>query len=55
MLNLANKVKTSFNAFRILMRKYSVNIEAADPQLKNNEELVKILAMFEESWTLAKS
>jgi len=30
-LNLANKVKTSFNAFRILMRKYEVNIEAADP------------------------
>jgi hypothetical protein len=40
---LAKKVKTSFNAYRILIRKYGKNIELADPQLKNNIELVKVL------------
>ena len=54
MQTLANQVKQSFNAYRVLTRKYSVNIELADPQLKNNEELVKVLQMFENTWSLAK-
>ena len=33
---LAEKVKTSFNAYRILMQKYQQNIETVDPELKNN-------------------
>jgi hypothetical protein len=53
-VQLANKVKISFNAYRVLIRKYSKNVEMADPQLKNNVELVKVLQIFENSWSLAK-
>ena len=51
--DLADKVRTSFNAYRVLMQKYQKNIEIVDPQLKNNEELIKVLTLFEESWGLA--
>lgn len=48
-------MKTSFNAYRVLMQKYKKNIEIVDPQLKNNAELVKVLTLFEESWGLASN
>ena len=39
---------------RILVKKYSENIEVVDPQLKNNSELVEILCDFEKTWSLGK-
>jgi hypothetical protein len=51
---LAQNVKTSFNAVRLLGRHYKNNIEMVDPQLRKNEELVKVLKLFEDSWSLAK-
>jgi len=44
---LAEKIKTSFQAFRSLLRKYDENIEGVDPQLKNNADLVDVLCEFE--------
>lgn len=37
--------------FRTLLKKYELNIEVVDPQLKNNVELVEILVEFENTWT----
>ena len=37
--------------FRNLLKKYELNIEVVDPQLKNNVELVEILVEFENTWT----
>jgi hypothetical protein len=34
------------------MCRYSENIDALDPQLKNNNELVEIIEIYESSWTL---
>ena len=34
------------------MCRYSENIDALDPQLKNNKELVEIIEIYESSWTL---
>lgn len=51
---LAEQIKKSFIAFRILMRKYQENIELVDPQLKNNQELVDALIHFEKSWSKGK-
>ena len=52
--NLAEKIKQSFLALRLLFRKYSLNIEIVDPQLKNNPELVNYLVSFESSWERGK-
>ena len=38
----------------MLLRKYSQNINAVDPQLKNNKELVELIEIYESSWTLGK-
>lgn len=40
--------------FRMLVRKYSVNIEVVDPMLSNNQELVDVMVDLEKSWSLAK-
>ena len=40
--------------YRQLMRQYQTNIELVDPQLKNNEPLVKVITDFENSWSLAQ-
>ena len=53
-IELADKVKTTFNAYRVLMQKYQKNIEVVDPQLKQNAELVEVLTLFEDAWGLAK-
>ena len=52
--NLAEKIKQSFLALRLLFRKYSLNIEIVDPQLKNNPDLVNYLVSFESSWERGK-
>lgn len=41
--SLAEKIKNSLTEFRKLVRKYELNIEVVDPQLKNNVELVEVL------------
>lgn len=51
---LARNVKTSFNAVRLLSRQFNNSIETVDPQLRKNEALVKVLKMFEDSWSLAR-
>jgi len=43
---MANKIKSSFMDIRLLLRKYDENIEVVDPQLKNNQDLVKALVNF---------
>lgn len=52
--NLAEKIKQAFIGLRMLLRKYSQNIEIVDPQLKNNPELVEALVSFESSWERGK-
>ena len=52
--NLAERIKQAFTGIRMLLRKYSQNIEIVDPQLKNNPELVEALVKFETSWERGK-
>lgn len=54
MVSLADRIRQSFNGLRLLFRKYEHNIEAVDPQLKNNAELVEALVKFENSWEKGK-
>lgn len=49
--SLAERIKTTFVDFKLLLRKYDQNIEVVDPQLKNNLELVDCLSEFENSWS----
>eukprot|EP01022_Parablepharisma_sp_SALTPOND_P015721 TRINITY_DN224_c0_g4_i2.p1 TRINITY_DN224_c0_g4~~TRINITY_DN224_c0_g4_i2.p1 ORF type:complete len:440 (-),score=41.77 TRINITY_DN224_c0_g4_i2:259-1578(-) len=51
---LADQIKKSFQELRLLFRKYDANLEAVDPQLKNNPDLVKALVYFEKSWEKGK-
>lgn len=52
---LAKGVSSSFMTYRQLIRQYQTNIELVDPQLKNNEPLVKIITEFENAWSIALS
>ncbi|OMJ79874.1 hypothetical protein SteCoe_20020 [Stentor coeruleus] len=52
--NIANKISKSFEGLRELLRKYELNIEIVDPQLKNNPDLVEALISFETSWERGK-
>ena len=54
MRNLAFKIKNSVLSLRLLLRKYSKNIEEIDPQLKNNKKLSKLLFNFENKWEQGK-
>lgn len=47
---IAEKIKSSFNDFRQLMKKYDENIEIVDPQLKNNPDLVECISKYENFW-----
>ncbi|CAI2359023.1 unnamed protein product [Moneuplotes crassus] len=51
---LYNEIIDSFNCLRLLLSKYSENIEIVDPQLKNNQELVDCVTKFEDSWSKGK-
>ena len=51
---LADKIRQSVRCFRVLLRKYSENIDALDPQLKNNKELCEVIEVYENSWTLGR-
>ena len=37
---LADKIRETITCFRMLVKKYSENLDAVDPQLRNNQELV---------------
>ena len=54
MRNLAFKIKSSLYKLRLLLRKYSNNIEGIDPQLRNNKDLAKALYNFEVKWEQGK-
>jgi hypothetical protein len=47
---LAEQIKITFNNLRLLLRKYSANIEMVDPQLKNNADLADTLLSLEKAW-----
>lgn len=51
---LADKIRQSVRCFRALLRRYSENLDGVDPQLKNNKELVEVLEVYENSWSLGK-
>jgi len=52
--HLAENIKKSFIKLRELLRKYEKNLDAIDPQLKNNNDLVECLIFFENSWEKGK-
>ncbi len=52
--HLAENIKKSFQKLRELLRKYEKNLDAIDPQLKNNNDLVECLIFFESSWEKGK-
>ena len=52
---LANEVLGSYDAYRALMREYQSNIELVDPQMRNNEPLVKVVSDFENAWSIAQN
>ena len=52
--HLAENIKRSFNKIREILRKYEKNLDAIDPQLKNNSDLVDILIFYENSWEKGK-
>ena len=37
------------------MREYQTNIELVDPQMRNNEHLVKVVSDFENAWSIAQN
>lgn len=51
---LAENIRTSFMNLRLLFRKYDNNIEVVDPQLKNNQDLVNALLLYEKYWERGK-
>jgi hypothetical protein len=51
---LADKIKQSLRCFRVLLRRYSENIDAVDPQLRNNKELTELVEIYENAWSLGK-
>jgi hypothetical protein len=52
--HLAEGIKKSFNKLRELLRKYEKNLDAIDPQLKNNSDLVECLISYESTWEKGK-
>ena len=52
---LAVHIKAAFMSLRTVFRKYSENLDAVDPQLKNNQDLVDALVEFEKSWEKGKT
>jgi len=51
---LAENIKTTFAVLRSLFCKYAGNLEAVDPQLKNNRDLAEALVGFERAWEKGK-
>lgn len=51
---LAENIRSSFSSLRALLRKYGENVEVVDPQLKNNQDLVNELMLYEKYWERGK-
>ena len=51
---MAEQVKSTFQVFRMLIRKYGENIEVVDPMLRNNQELADVMNDLEKAWSLTK-
>jgi len=51
---LAEGIKKAFAGIRRVLKKYAENLEALDPQLWNNPELVKALTEYERTWEKGK-
>ena len=54
-VHLAQNVRKTFDSYRNLMHEFQTNIELVDPQLRNNEQLVKVVSEFESAWTIAQN
>jgi len=53
---LCQHVQRSFNNLRnLFIDRYSENVEVVDPQLRNNPELVHLVARFEKAWCLGRT
>lgn len=48
---LADKIRQSFSCYRMLLQKYSHNIDSLDPQLRNNAELIELVEIYENAWS----
>lgn len=51
---LAIQIKATFSNIRTLFRKYGKNLDAVDPQMKNNLDLADALLAFEKAWEKGK-
>jgi hypothetical protein len=51
---LAEKIRSSWEGVREVLRFFSDNFEMVDPQLRNNAELVAALRDYESSWEKGK-
>lgn len=51
---LAENIRSSFSSLRALLRRYGMNVEVVDPQLKNNPDLVSELLLYEKYWERGK-
>lgn len=53
-IRLYENIHLTLTNIRLLLTKYSENIEVVDPQLKNNSELVEAITDFESVWSKGK-
>lgn len=51
---LASRIKGTFDALRLIFRKYSESIETVNPELSSNQDLVEALVDFEKAWEKGK-
>ena len=49
---IAKAIRDIWAKIRLLLVKFSENIEIVDPQLKNNADLMTILTEFEYLWSI---
>ncbi len=49
---IAKAIREIWAKIRLLLVKFSENIEIVDPQLKNNADLMTVLIEFEYIWSL---
>ena len=53
---LCTHIQRSFNNMKnLFLERYAENVEVVDPQLRNNPELVHLVARFEKAWCLGRT
>ena len=53
---LCTHIQRSFNNLKnLFVERYAENVEVVDPQLRNNPELVHLVARFEKAWCLGRT